>query len=1113
MVTERVNIDVRETGTRVVVRRLQDIGTKATNAGNQLFRMQRALFVLGGAGIISGLTRQLDALTNYENRLKLTTTSVANLNSVQSELFDVAARSRTSFDSISELYSRTALNVRQLGISQEETLRFTESLSKATIIGGASAREANAAIIQLSQGLASNRLSGDELRSVLEQLPFVADVIAKQLGVTRGELRQFGTEGKISAETVLAAFREQAGEIDRLFDQLDPTISQALEVAKTRYLQFLDTFDDNTGFSAAIADGILLIADHVGTLIGTLTVLAAAIISTYSGRGINAVLGFIATSRKATVATQSLRSASVALATQRVVAISTAKAEATQEAISAAARIKQLATERALLLQKQAAALENAKAILTDRTLYASNQQRIAATTALNRSYVALTANTQAATAATGRLATAQATANSTTNALVGANARLGAAQAAQNSRLAQLSSKYPLLGAAISGVGRALGFLRAAFISNPLGAGIFAVTTLTLGFLNFGNQLKVTADGVVGFKDFTIAAFQILGEYVNGVLSSIGGYFRSAIDGWLIIWNTLMVGLVELGGVWLIGMKTVINSVIALFVGTVNGTIAAWNILPAALLDIMNIARNNILTAVENIVNGFVDAVQSIPEKFGSAMTAIVEYGKSAVTFISDAFAALPAVIGNIAEKAGAKLKEGFNKAINVVIRGLNSIGASISEVTEDFGSDGINIGIDLPDAPSLDSFIKDGELSLDRFRGTVTGAAREAGSIYAEEFANAYAQDYAGSAANTVLESIDSLSQPIIERARENLAAAEEAANAQTNNPSAAQSPGAASGGGSGSGSSSNDPTFAQKIAEINGEIAALGLLRRERELLNGVQEIEKEIKRSLTASETELAVEALKNLEIAKEKAAVLEELRGPEEAANLRIEALNALLREGTITNNEYAESMRTIAASADTMANSLLGGLTNGIARVAEQANSLGQGVSDVVVSAFDQASSAVTDFSKSGRQKMRDLFSDISNQLLKLATNQLFAAILNSFIPGAGSIIGGGGGVLPGLATGGSIMPSGAGNTDSQIVAFKKRPDERVDVLTPSQQKSQEEAGAGAGNEGTVVAPNIQVAVVLSRQDVVSAFENEDGDRIIINAIANNSSTVKKTLG
>ena len=160
MVTENVDIRFRESGARIVKRRIDEIGQSANNATRGIFLMQRAIFVLGGFGAARALQRQVDLLTNVENRLRLTTGSTQELEAVQTRLFKVARDSRSAFEGVAEIYSRTALSVKNLGISTDETVRFTESLAKASILSGASTREANAALIQLSQGLASNRLSG-----------------------------------------------------------------------------------------------------------------------------------------------------------------------------------------------------------------------------------------------------------------------------------------------------------------------------------------------------------------------------------------------------------------------------------------------------------------------------------------------------------------------------------------------------------------------------------------------------------------------------------------------------------------------------------------------------------------------------------------------------------------------------------------------------------------------------------------------------------------------------------------------------------------------------------------------------------------------------------------
>lgn len=330
-VTHNIDIRARSSGFRTIRRKIDEVGEAANRSVRGIFLLQRAIFVLGGAGAIRALTVQADLLTNVENRLKLTTTSAENLEEVQKRLFQVAKDSRTSFEAVAEIYNRTALSVRQLGISQKETAEFTESLAKASILSGASTREANAALIQLSQGLASNRLSGDELRSVLEQLPFVADVIAKQLGITRGELRQFGREGKISANVVLEAFRNAKDEIDRLFADTQPTIAQALSVANTNWLEFLDNLEDTFQISTKVASAIIFLGENIALIVGSISAAAAAFAFAFGVRQLQRVVNFVAGLRAGAVASsrllevENLRSAAAARRAQVNVAENAAR--------------------------------------------------------------------------------------------------------------------------------------------------------------------------------------------------------------------------------------------------------------------------------------------------------------------------------------------------------------------------------------------------------------------------------------------------------------------------------------------------------------------------------------------------------------------------------------------------------------------------------------------------------------------------------------------------------------------------------------------------------------------------------------------------------------------
>lgn len=280
-------------GGKVVKRNLDDIaqsGEAAQKSAKQLEKQFNSLNSVSNSlsnvlrGLIAAfgireLQRIVDSYTNVQNRLKLVTENASQLTGVTRELFNIANSTRQAFDSTAEVYARTALATKELGLSQRDTLEFTKSLNQAVILSGASAAESSAGLIQLSQGLASGALRGDELRSVLEQLPAVADVIAKGLGVTRGQLRKMGEEGKITADVILESFQKARGELNDKFAKTVPTISQAFTVLRNNIEDFVGSLDTANGVSGKVASAILFLGQNIDTLTKLLFVGASAWLS------------------------------------------------------------------------------------------------------------------------------------------------------------------------------------------------------------------------------------------------------------------------------------------------------------------------------------------------------------------------------------------------------------------------------------------------------------------------------------------------------------------------------------------------------------------------------------------------------------------------------------------------------------------------------------------------------------------------------------------------------------------------------------------------------------------------------------------------------------------
>ena len=237
---------------------LEKTGTRATTRLADGFRGMATQIAAAYVGLqgLQKLGQTLNALGRMENQLRLVTRSSAQLAAVQGKLLGLANDSFSSFYSVGELYARIARASDTLGYSQAELLRVTDITTKAVAISGATASESSAGLIQFAQGLASNRLQGDELRSVLENLPGLARAIAAGLGVSIGEIRTLAAEGKLTAQQVIDAILSQEKQVKDSFAKMTPTIAQGWEVATNGVAALIETMDEAIGVSSLLGQGI-----------------------------------------------------------------------------------------------------------------------------------------------------------------------------------------------------------------------------------------------------------------------------------------------------------------------------------------------------------------------------------------------------------------------------------------------------------------------------------------------------------------------------------------------------------------------------------------------------------------------------------------------------------------------------------------------------------------------------------------------------------------------------------------------------------------------------------------------------------------------------------------
>jgi tape measure domain-containing protein len=221
--------------------------------------------VAGFAGltVLNRITEAADTFTNLGNRIALVTGRTSELTRAQNELYKVSIRSRGSFENSTEIYSRFGLSLRAVGVSSNDLLLATESVQKAVAISGAGAESARAAIIQLGQGLASGQLRGQELLSVLEQTPRVAQAIADDLRIPFGALRQEAERGGLTTQRVFRALLRQLPQINKEFSLLAPTFQGGLNRLNTAFSRLIVEIDKGFKFTSSIGKLLVVLANQV----------------------------------------------------------------------------------------------------------------------------------------------------------------------------------------------------------------------------------------------------------------------------------------------------------------------------------------------------------------------------------------------------------------------------------------------------------------------------------------------------------------------------------------------------------------------------------------------------------------------------------------------------------------------------------------------------------------------------------------------------------------------------------------------------------------------------------------------------------------------------------
>nr|DAP31787.1 MAG TPA: tail length tape measure protein [Caudoviricetes sp.] len=218
---------------------LKGIGNKIGGILSKLGGLIGKLAVLGGiAGGLSfgGIAKASDENSLRNSRLSMVTKDVEGL---KQKTFNASQQSGADYGA--QLDSVAKLKMLTNGLfNDNEAVKFTSTLDKAFKVSGTSAEEAKSAMFQLNQAMTSGKLQGDEFRSVMENAPILAQKIAESMGVSMGQLKKLGSDGKITSDVIKKAVLGSADDIEAKYNQMPLTFGKVWQQAQNAGQQAMD---------------------------------------------------------------------------------------------------------------------------------------------------------------------------------------------------------------------------------------------------------------------------------------------------------------------------------------------------------------------------------------------------------------------------------------------------------------------------------------------------------------------------------------------------------------------------------------------------------------------------------------------------------------------------------------------------------------------------------------------------------------------------------------------------------------------------------------------------------------------------------------------------------
>ncbi len=272
--TERFNQSVRLSLQSITVQQER----MASQTARSAISFANFAKVVTGALSINQVINYADSWTDLQNRMKLVTNSTEALNKATNDVYTIAQKTYQSLDATAQVYQRFSDNAERLGINQQKVAELTETVSKAVSLSGTSAAAAATGLTQFGQALAAGQLRGQDLNSVIEQIPGLAQAIAEGMGISMGELKQRAQDGETSIDKIIESLERVKASVDQKFATSVTTVSQSFTNLQSAMTKFVGEANQSTGATQLLNTGLSVLSNNFSEVMKVVEALAVTAI-------------------------------------------------------------------------------------------------------------------------------------------------------------------------------------------------------------------------------------------------------------------------------------------------------------------------------------------------------------------------------------------------------------------------------------------------------------------------------------------------------------------------------------------------------------------------------------------------------------------------------------------------------------------------------------------------------------------------------------------------------------------------------------------------------------------------------------------------------------------